>query len=164
ASPEAPWEAAPLMWPAETAQLTRHAPPAPADAAAAVPEGGAAAALVPEGGEIERAVTAIWEEVLGRTGIGRTDNFFDLGGQSLLLLRLQARLAERFGRRLALPELFHHPTVAALAAHLAAARVPVGASAAAGAGQEGPAAAGEPIAVIGMAGRFPGAEDVDALW
>ncbi|HLB77445.1 MAG TPA: non-ribosomal peptide synthetase [Candidatus Dormibacteraeota bacterium] len=66
----------------------------------------------------ELAVAEIWQELLGRSEVGRQDNFFDLGGRSLLLVRLQGRLQERFGRRLSVLDLFRYPTVAAQADHL----------------------------------------------
>jgi amino acid adenylation domain-containing protein len=68
--------------------------------------------------ELERMVAGVWQAVLGLERVGVEDNFFDLGGQSLLLLRVRRRLAEA-GCELAAEELFRHPTVAALAAHLA---------------------------------------------
>ena len=46
-------------------------------------------------------------------------NFFDLGGHSLLLVRLHARLEEKLARPLSLVELFNYPTVRAFAGHLA---------------------------------------------
>jgi thioesterase domain-containing protein len=57
----------------------------------------------------------IWAEVLGLPTVGIHDNFFDLGGHSLLGVKLFARLEQALGHRLALPLLFHAPTVAQLA-------------------------------------------------
>jgi amino acid adenylation domain-containing protein len=68
--------------------------------------------------ELERRIAAIWCEVLGRESIGVNDNFFDLGGHSLLLVRVQLLLRERLGREVGVVDLFAHPNVAALAIHL----------------------------------------------
>ncbi|MGN9779207.1 amino acid adenylation domain-containing protein [Micromonospora sp. H33] len=70
-------------------------------------------------GELEEAVAAIWREVLAVQVVGADDNFFDIGGHSLLMVRVQARLAERLGRTVPVVDLFRHPTVRALARHLA---------------------------------------------
>ncbi|HXB57700.1 MAG TPA: phosphopantetheine-binding protein, partial [Vicinamibacteria bacterium] len=78
------------------------------------------ATYVPPRSELEAAVAGIWCEVLELERVSVHDNFFDLGGHSLLLIQVHARLRERFaGRNLGVVELFRHPTVAALAAHLA---------------------------------------------
>ncbi|MEV1329755.1 AMP-binding protein [Micromonospora costi] len=131
------------------------------------------AAVVPEGAgpatPTERAVHDIWCGVLGRSAVGRTDSFFDVGGQSLLLGQVQQRIAERFGVRLPMLRLFEHPTIAALARLLddppVGDRAPVPALAA----PPAPSAAareytGDEIAVVGLAGRFPGAPDVATFW
>jgi len=61
----------------------------------------------------------IWREVLDVPQVGVHDNFFDLGGHSLLLLRVVSRLNEELGgEELSRAVLFEHPTVAALAAVL----------------------------------------------
>jgi amino acid adenylation domain-containing protein len=60
---------------------------------------------------LERAVAAVWTEVLGADAVGVDDNFFDLGGHSLLLVRLHARLAEAAGPGLTVVDLFRCPTV-----------------------------------------------------
>jgi phthiocerol/phenolphthiocerol synthesis type-I polyketide synthase E len=65
--------------------------------------------------ELERDQTAIWEELLGITGIGMEDNFFELGGSSLLATQLITRIRKRFGVEVALAHLFDGPTVAAMA-------------------------------------------------
>jgi len=68
----------------------------------------------------EQAVAAVWQEVLGVEKVGVYDNFFDLGGHSLLMVRVQARLCDAFGREVPVIDLFQHPTVGALARHLGA--------------------------------------------
>lgn len=63
---------------------------------------------------VEKALTAIWCEVLGLEHVGVHDNFFELGGNSISSIRIVAR-AHRAGLRLTPKELFQHPTVAELA-------------------------------------------------
>ncbi|MEV0383888.1 amino acid adenylation domain-containing protein [Nonomuraea sp. NPDC050643] len=67
----------------------------------------------------ERRLAAIWTQALGLPEVGRHDNFFDLGGNSIRLLAVLAALREH-GQDggVGLVDLFRHPTVAALAAHL----------------------------------------------
>jgi len=55
---------------------------------------------------------------LGVTGIGRDQNFFDAGGDSLLLARVQNKLAAGLGSPIQMVDLFTHSTVSALAAVL----------------------------------------------
>src|SRR4029079_15588570 len=69
-------------------------------------------------GETERALVYLWRDVLGLTSVGVERNFFDLGGHSLLLFRLQKRIEERFGRRLHILQFFKHPTVRSRAGYL----------------------------------------------
>jgi len=66
--------------------------------------------------ERERSVAAIWEEVLGVREIGVHDNFFDLGGHSLLLPKVLTQLRALASRDLSMVDLFRYPTVHALAA------------------------------------------------
>jgi amino acid adenylation domain-containing protein len=167
-------------------KVDRKALPAPAGAEAAP----AAGFVAPRGG-LERTIVAAWREALGVERVGIHDNFFDLGGHSLLLSQVHARLRETINPDLALLELFKYPTVAALAERLggrgpekspAAAepgrrraeirRSMTGGAVSTGARAEpggdgrlgGSGRHGEMVAVIGMAGRFPGAASVDAFW
>jgi aspartate racemase len=64
---------------------------------------------------LEVQLVKIWEEILGVQVIGVRDNFFDLGGHSLLGVRLFARIKEEFGQELPLATLFQAPTVEQLA-------------------------------------------------
>ncbi len=68
--------------------------------------------------ELERTIGAIWQEVLGVDRVGVHDNFFDLGGHSLLLVQAHGRLREALGRDLDIMILFQRPTVSALAREL----------------------------------------------
>ena len=68
----------------------------------------------------ERTLATIWSQVLGIERIGRYDDFFELGGDSILSLQIVAR-AHQVGLRLAPRQLFQHPTVAGLAAAAACA-------------------------------------------
>jgi amino acid adenylation domain-containing protein len=68
--------------------------------------------------DLERAVAALWEEVLEIEQIGAEDNFFDLGGNSLLMIKVYGGLRKSFGHSLSLLELFEHPTVKSLAVRL----------------------------------------------
>jgi len=76
-----------------------------------------AAYMAPET-ELERAITLAWQEVLGLGKVGVHDNFFDLGGNSLLLAQLHDRLQARLRKEFPFVEMFHHPTVDALVRYL----------------------------------------------
>ncbi len=83
--------------------------------------------------ELEARVAAVWGAVLGLAEIGLDDNFFDLGGSSLLGLRVVARLKRELGVEVPMVRLFEGPTVRAFACLLAAAEPPAaGALAASG--------------------------------
>ncbi|WP_217211465.1 MupA/Atu3671 family FMN-dependent luciferase-like monooxygenase [Streptomyces sp. AC550_RSS872] len=68
--------------------------------------------------ELERSIAVIWSEVLGVESVGLYDNFFDLGGHSMLMVQVHNRLQRETGVELPLIKLLEHPTVSALAAHL----------------------------------------------
>jgi amino acid adenylation domain-containing protein len=141
-------------------KVDRRALPAPAWGA---PAGGAA--RVAPSTPAEENVARLWAEVLGVGEVGREDNFFDLGGHSLLLARLHARLEDLLGREISLLDLFLHPTVRAQAEHLWRSERPAAMAATPPAVDRPPAPpAPARIAIVGMAGRFPGARDVEELW
>ncbi len=75
-------------------------------------------APVEAGNDLERQVLAVWEEILGTTGIGVNDNFFDIGGHSLLAVRLHRRLRGELDRTFPLTEVYRHPTVRSFAESL----------------------------------------------
>jgi amino acid adenylation domain-containing protein len=86
-------------------------------------EAGAAAAYVAPRSEVEEALAAIWSEVLGVERVGVHDHFFELGGYSLLAVRVGSRVQETFGVDLPLHTLFEAPTVGALALRIARAQL-----------------------------------------
>ncbi len=75
-------------------------------------------AFVPPASALESKLVAIWESVLDKHGIGVTDNFFDLGGHSLMVAKLLLRIEQRLGQKLSLADVFRAPTVRQLAASL----------------------------------------------
>ncbi len=74
---------------------------------------------------MESKLLELWQEVLGKKGFGINENFFDLGGHSLLIAKLLLRIEQRFGRRLSLADVFQSPTVRQLSAILDRRRDPV---------------------------------------
>ena len=111
-------------------------------------------------GEREIALCAAFAEVLELDRVGTRDAFFELGGDSLSALRLLQTLRTRGIGDLRPVQLFEAPTPAGLARLLDGDTLP---SFAATSRAEQPIA-NEPIAIVGMAGRFPGAEDIEAFW
>jgi acyl carrier protein len=68
--------------------------------------------------ELEQTIIVVWREFLGVGRIGSHDNFFDLGGDSLLLVRVHTRLQEALRIKLSITDLFEFSTVRSLAHHL----------------------------------------------
>ncbi|MBV9924425.1 MAG: amino acid adenylation domain-containing protein [Acidobacteria bacterium] len=94
---------------ADGSKVDRRALPSP-DTVSAQP--GAASS------PLERQIAGIWQEALGLEHVGLDDNFFDMGGHSLLLVEVVSKMTEAFGREVSVVEVFEHPTVSALARHL----------------------------------------------
>ncbi|MBK7905136.1 MAG: amino acid adenylation domain-containing protein [Gemmatimonadetes bacterium] len=123
---------------------------------------------------LESALAGIWTELLGAPVTDRDAAFFDVGGTSLLALLLAEAIRLRLGVELPIVRVFEFPTIARLAAHLAERESGVvrsGATstsrASSGAATHDPSHAPSRdarIAIVGMAGRFPGAASPDALW
>ncbi|MBB3257989.1 amino acid adenylation domain-containing protein [Paraburkholderia bannensis] len=104
-------------------------------------------------------LAAVFEGLLGKT-VERRANFFDLGLRSLDLMRAHAIIVRDVSAGIALVDLFRHPNVDALVTHLRATL----STQQCGAIERRRTTAGGAIAVIGMAGRFPGARNVAELW
>ena len=120
---------------------------------------------------LESSLAEIWCEALGVDRVGVEDNFFDLGGHSLLLVRVQNRIREQIGEEVEMLDLFRLPTISALAGFLAGRwagevtlKAPQQPSRALPDGGSKDSAAARQIAIIGMSGHFPGAKDLEELW
>ncbi|HJQ68349.1 MAG TPA: alpha/beta fold hydrolase [Blastocatellia bacterium] len=94
-------------------KLDRQALPAPDRAEDALNEDYVAARS-----ELEAELVRIWEEVLNIKPLGVRDNFFEIGGHSLLAVRLRAQIEKAFGDTLPVSILFQHPTIEELAGYL----------------------------------------------
>jgi hypothetical protein len=69
--------------------------------------------------KLEQTIAVIWQQVLQLEKVGVNDNFFDIGGHSLLMAQVQSRLREALKKDLPLVRLLEHPTVGSLAKYLA---------------------------------------------
>jgi hypothetical protein len=67
---------------------------------------------------MEEQVAEIWRSVLGRETVGVHDNFFDLGGHSLLMAQVHSRLSSATFQQVSVVDLFRYPTVSSLAQFL----------------------------------------------
>ncbi|MGE5343370.1 MAG: non-ribosomal peptide synthase/polyketide synthase [Candidatus Omnitrophota bacterium] len=120
------------------------------------------------GTETEKIIAEAWKDVLKLSHIGVEQNFFDLGGNSLNIIQVNDKINTRLGIQLPVTTMFRFPTVGALARFLTEgeqeknetkpkqAEVLERVTNATYTGLE--------IAVVGMAGRFPGAGTVSAFW
>ncbi|WP_019991307.1 type I polyketide synthase [Rudanella lutea] len=110
--------------------------------------------------QIQQNLIAVWKEVLQVSRVGIRDNFFELGGNSLLAIRTVTALNLAYQYDLPVTRLYGYPTVEALANFLnGSAKSPLRSR-----DRRSRLTDDTDIAVIGMAGRFPGAASPEALW
>ncbi len=108
------------------ARIASELPAASRIAAEVAAVGTGAAVLAPRppwaapGSDLERLIADAWQAVLRVENVGLRDNFFDLGGHSLLLVQVGSRLSAALGRDVPMVALFANPTVESLAAELGA--------------------------------------------
>ncbi|MFD0201771.1 MULTISPECIES: non-ribosomal peptide synthetase [Saccharothrix] len=81
----------------------------------ALPEPARTVEFVEPVGDVEQRIAKVWSSVLNVDAVGLHDNFYDLGGNSLLLATLRARLQEELGTPVSMTLLFARPTVGELA-------------------------------------------------
>src|SRR3569833_2167049 len=119
-----------------------------------------------EGTPSEVLVSGVWSQVLGHGSFAYEDNFFDVGGHSLLLVTVADRLTRELGRTVPIADLYEHPTVAALARHLEEReeKAPRSHTPAPPPPASPRTVADTRIADVGLACRFPGAATPEAFW
>jgi len=101
-------------WPlTPNGKLNRRALPEPAEA-----HFGSEANYVAPQTAMEQTIAGIWQELFGMGQISVDSNFFDLGGHSLIMVRVHSRLREALRREIPLIDLFRYPTISSLAKSL----------------------------------------------
>lgn len=69
--------------------------------------------------EVQEKLAALWRELLGAEQVGIRDNLFEIGGHSMLIVKMQRRLNAEFQQQVSVADIFKFPTIAAMAQHLA---------------------------------------------
>lgn len=105
----------------------------------------------------EILISELWKELLAVERAGTDDNFFELGGNSLLGLKFIALLKSRHQLQLPVAKLYQFPKIKDLSAFLDG-KTSVKKS------RKISSSANADVAVIGMSGRFPGANSISELW
>ena len=111
---------------------------------------------------LQRRIARVWQRAFGVSDVGIDENFFDLGGHSLLLIRVHALLCRELARELSVVDVFSNPTIRKLASALETSEQPAAPVHVVRAARQ--RAASDAIAIIGMSGRFPGADSVAEFW
>ena len=132
---------------------------------------GAGTAYAAPGSQVEKTIAGIWTEILGLEKVGLHDNFFDIGGHSINIIKVNNKLNKEMDKSISIPEMFRYPTIASLANYFNPTPVNplVTHQLTDRAGKAdntyfGETGKNQDIAVIGMAGRFPGASNIDEFW
>jgi amino acid adenylation domain-containing protein len=116
--------------------------------------------LIAPSSTLERQLAALWCGVLGLDQVSVEDNFFEIGGTSILGLRLMARVQRQLGIEVRAVKLYEYPTVRSLAQWLETDQMEESRHAT----RPNPQRDQTGIAIVGMVGRFPGAQSVDQFW
>ncbi len=146
-----------LPHPDQVSQAKRSEEPKPVVAAAAR-SGSEAQAL-------QRSLVQVVAEVLGVPDVHPDRNFFELGANSVHLIKLHLRLKEKLELSVPVVDLFGNPTVRALASRLGAAGAEPKPAVAIAPREEAPRRQDDQdIAIIGMSCRFPGAATLEQYW
>jgi amino acid adenylation domain-containing protein len=122
------------------------------------------------GTDLEEIIAETWKDELKLDRVGVDDNFLDLGGTSLKIIRVMSRLKAYLKKEIPVVTLFRYPTIRSLANFLTQEEPPIKSFSGGVQGgqffQKAPplVAEGKEIAVIGMSCRFPGAGNLDQFW
>ncbi len=144
-------------------KIDRKSLPKPKDEKSAV------TVLINPSNEVEGKILSIWREILGKRDFGIKDNFFDIGGTSLQIIRVQSKLKKMLGKEVPIVDLFEYPSISLLAKHLLNEKEESVTLKEKSDDENKELSTNvlnksNDIAVIGMAGRFPGAKGIKELW
>ncbi len=110
--------------------------------------------------DIEKHIAQTWTDILRIPKIGVADNFFEMGGTSLLAQKTVSALRLSYQYEVPIIKLYQHPTIAELANFLEPKKDTISRKTIKSRRRQG----SSDIAVVGMAGRFPGANTIQDLW
>ena len=111
--------------------------------------------------QTEKNITNVWMELLLLDKIGIDDNFFLLGGNSLLALKTVSALKHQFNYEIPITKLYQFPTVSGIANFIGGAQKT---NAIVSVKRKKGNDTNRDVAVIGMSGRFPGANTIEEFW
>ncbi|WP_255486811.1 polyketide synthase [Mucilaginibacter sp. SP1R1] len=110
---------------------------------------------------LEKNITAVWMSLTQLDKIGLDDDFFQLGGNSLLALKTVAQLKQQYNLEVPITKLYQYPTISGLVSFLSGSNettfLPLSQ-------KNKDHNANRDVAIVGMAGRFPGANTIDEFW
>ncbi|MCP4178787.1 MAG: amino acid adenylation domain-containing protein, partial [bacterium] len=126
--------------------------------------------IIPPFSDIEKSLLDIWIDILDRDKISVNDHFFDVGGNSLLLIRLVSKLSIVFDIEISITNIFKYPTIKKLSNYIKELKL-----------EKSPILqsntdskkrmqnvekinGNSDIAIIGMSGKFPGSENIEEFW
>ena len=115
-------------------------------------------------GQTEKNVALVWQQVLKSKDFTNSDNFFDIGGHSVLIPQIVIKLYKKFNIKIRIVDIFQYPTVNDLASFIdgsGKSEIPYPET---GPFQKAENVSGNDIAIIGMAGRFSGVSDIEEFW
>lgn len=111
--------------------------------------------------QLEKDILKIWSEVLQISSIGTNDDFFDMGGSSVLAQKVSSLIRQRLLADVPVSKIYIYPTISELASFLGENENKEDLFAFKEINHKTTSA---DIAIIGMAGRFPGSDTIDELW
>jgi len=114
-------------------------------------------------GDLENLLVVIWRKLLNINNISVLDNFFDLGGSSMKIIQLKCAIYEQTGTNISISTLFSHPNIESLANFMAKPDLCLSRVNTPKIIANSPSSTNA-IAVIGLAGRFPSAQNIDEFW
>jgi polyketide synthase PksJ len=123
-----------------------------------------ARSYTPPQSQLQELLCSLWQAALGRQKVGIHDNFLEIGGNSLMLVRMRTQLESRLGRSVDITAFFEFPTIAALSRHLESSAVSDESEEVVADERVLLNGQRQAIAVIALAGRFPGAANPEELW